>query len=143
MNILEVHIVKFPFSPIAAILLVASSSVFANQIIVDTKGVDETQYHADLYECEQYAQQVKPEEVDSFGSDIVGSTAKGAALGAVGGAVSGGSGHDGAKIGAGIGIISGALKHGAQKRQSAELSEQQKFQVNRNCMISRGYTVLN
>ncbi|MEZ8023330.1 glycine zipper family protein [Vibrio sp. 10N.222.51.C8] len=134
---------KFPFSPIAAILLVASSSVFANQIIVDTKGVDETQYHADLYECEQYAQQVKPEEVDSLGSDIVGSTAKGAALGAVGGAVSGGSGHDGAKIGAGIGIISGALKHGAQKRQSAELSEQQKFQVNRNCMINRGYTVLN
>lgn len=143
MNILEVYLVKLPLSPIAAILLVASSSVLANQILVDTKGVDKTQYHADLYECEQYTQQVKPEEVDSLGSDIVGSTAKGAALGAVGGAVSGGSGHDGAKIGAGIGIISGALKHDAQKRQSAELSEQQKFQVNRNCMINRGYTVLN
>jgi len=126
-----------------AVLLTISSAAFANQIIVDTKGIDETQYHADLYECEQYAQQIKPEEVDSLGKDIVGSTTKGAALGAVGGAVSGGSGHDGAKIGAGIGIISGALKHGAQKRHSAELSEQQKFQVNRNCMINRGYTVLN
>lgn len=134
---------KIKFTPFAAILLTVSSAAFANQVIVDTKGIDETQYHADIYECEQYAKQVRPEEVDSLGKDIVGSTAKGAALGAVGGAVSGGSGHDGAKIGAGIGIISGALKHGSQKRQSAQLSEQQKFQVNRNCMINRGYTVLN
>ncbi|MEZ9699930.1 glycine zipper family protein [Vibrio sp. 10N.261.46.E12] len=134
---------KFPFTPFAVILLLASSAAFANQVIVDTTGVDETKYHADLYECQQYAQQVKPEEVDSLGKYIVGSTTKGAALGALGGAVSGGSGHDGTKAGAGIGIISGALKHGAQKRQSEELSEQQKFQVNRNCMLNRGYAVLN
>jgi outer membrane lipoprotein SlyB len=129
---------------IAAFMLVVTSTAYANQnVIVDTKGVDATQYHADMYECQQYAQQVSPEEVDSAGKSIVGSTARGALLGAAGSAIAGGSGSDGAKVGAGIGLVGGALHHRAEKNYASELSEEQKFEVTRNCMVHRGYTVLN
>lgn len=126
----------------ATLLLSVPAYAHAN-IIVDTKNVDTNQYHADMYECEQLSQQIEHSESKSLGHDLLGSAAKGAAIGAAGGAISGGSGSNGAKTGAGIGIIGGALKHGAEKRRAEQNFEQQTQNVMRNCMVGRGYTVLN
>ncbi len=117
-------------------------ATYAN-IIVDTKDVDQEKYHADLYECQTYSQQAEQKKTDSLGHDLVSSTAKGAALGAAGGAISGGSGSKGAKVGAGIGIIGGALSHSAEKKYNAEQHELAERDIMRNCMMGRGYTVLN
>ncbi|WP_112480419.1 glycine zipper family protein [Vibrio variabilis] len=89
------------------------------------------------------SENVESGQSNSLGSDMLGSTAKGAALGAAGGAISGGSGTKGAQVGAGIGLIGGALKHGAEKRHQAEEYQVQKDQVVRHCMQGRGYYVLN
>lgn len=126
----------------ATLLALLPLASYAN-IIVDTKGVDQEKYHADLYECQTYSEQAELKQTDSLGHDLVGSTAKGAALGAAGGAISGGSGSEGAKVGAGIGIIGGALSHGAQKRYNKEQHEIAERDIMRNCMVGRGYTVLN
>ncbi|CAM4215246.1 glycine zipper family protein [Vibrio agarivorans] len=119
-----------------------SATTYAN-VIVDTKNVDQTQYHADLYECQQLSQQSEMKQTDSLGHDVVGSTAKGAALGAAGSAIAGGSGSKGAKVGAGIGVIGGVLKHGSEKREHAAEHDYEVQAVMRNCMIGRGYRVLN
>ncbi|MDR9830625.1 glycine zipper family protein [Vibrio sp. FNV 38] len=125
------------------ITLLAFSSASMANVIVDTKGVDQTQYHADLYECQQLSQQAQQQQTDSLGHDVIGSTAKGAVLGAAGSAIAGGSGSKGAKVGAGIGVIGGALKHGSQKRYNEQEHEVEVQTVMRNCMVGRGYRVLN
>ena len=112
-------------------------------VIVDTKDVDQTQYHADLYECQALSQQVQKEQGNSAGRDMVGSAARGAAIGAAGSAIAGGSGSNGAKVGAGIGLVSGALKHRAEKQHDGEAYELEKDNVMKKCMANRGYTVLN
>ncbi|MEZ9819894.1 glycine zipper family protein [Shewanella sp. 10N.286.45.A1] len=128
---------------LSAALLISVSAYTQANIIVDSKNVDPQQYHADMYECEQLSQQVEPQSSNSLGHDILKSTAKGAAIGAAGGAISGGSGSNGAKAGAGIGLIGGALKHGAEKRRAEQSFDAQTQNVMRNCMVGRGYTVLN
>ncbi|MBD1567005.1 glycine zipper family protein [Vibrio sp. S12_S33] len=128
---------------LSTLLIFTLPSLSYANIIVDTKNVDEQKYHADLYECDQLSNQVEQHQTDSLGHDVLGSTAKGAALGAVGSAIGGGSGSNGAKVGAGIGVIGGALKHGSEKRQAEQQYDIQKQNVMRNCMTGRGYTVLN
>ncbi|MDE1208843.1 glycine zipper family protein [Vibrio aestuarianus] len=128
---------------LSTLLIFTLPSLSYANIIVDTKNVDEQKYHADLYECDQLSNQVEQQQTYSLGHDVLGSTAKGAALGAVGSAIGGGSGSNGAKVGAGIGVIGGALKHGSEKRQAEQQYDIQKQNVMRNCMIGRGYTVLN
>lgn len=95
-------------------------------IIVDMKGVDAAQYQADLLECQQYANQVQQK---------VGSRAAG---GAIGGALIGAAigNRDTAKKLAGVGAVSGAGK-------GAEETQVEKKAVIRNCLIGRGYNVLN
>lgn len=93
--------------------------------IVDTKGVDMNQYHQDMAECQQLAQEVS----------VTGGVARGAGLGAaVGGAVGAvtGSGTQGAATGA----ISGGAASGIK-------SDRERQQVAKNCMRGRGYRVLN
>ena len=94
--------------------------------IVDTQGVDMQQYRRDLFECQQYAEQVDPK------------AAKGAVAGAVIGGAIGGvlDGKKGAQKGAGVGAITGLAKGGAKTRR-------EKSQVVKNCMRGRGYNVLN
>lgn len=120
--------------------ILTSSNVFA-EIIVDSKGVDQQQYHADMYECQQLSEQVK--DTPSQQTSVIGSTARGALLGAAGSAIAGGSGSDGAKVGAGIGLVGGGVKKHAQKENVAKQHELEKDQVMRNCLIGRGYTPLN
>lgn len=126
-----------------SVLLAAFSSVSFANVIVDTQNLDMQKYHADMYECQQLSQQVQHGETNTAGHDMVSSTAKGAALGAAGGAISGGSGSKGAKIGAGVGLVGGLLRHGAEKRYADAQYSNQQHSVMRNCLIGRGYTVLN
>jgi outer membrane lipoprotein SlyB len=102
---------------LAAVSLSACSSTA--QPIVDTKGVNSTQYNQDNYECQQYAQQVSP----------VGDAITGALVGGV-------SAGEGAAFGAATG---GALGLGG----GAVTGVQNQRQVYRNCMSGRGYSVLN
>ena len=97
-------------------------------IIIDTKGVDMSGYHADLTDCQSYASQVPVAQRTAT------STAGGAVLGGVIGAIVGDSGT--AQRGAGVGAVTGAVKgvsSGTKERQ----------QVVRNCLRGRGYRVLN
>lgn len=111
-------------SCLAALLLAACSGTSGP--IIDTKGVDMTQYRQDLAECESYATQV------STGSAVGKGAVGGAAVGAAVGAIAGG---DAAK-GAGIGAVTGGA-------QSARISDREKADVVRNCLRGRGYRVLN
>ncbi len=97
-------------------------------IIIDTKGVDMSRYHADLTECQSYASEVPVAQRTAT------STAGGAVLGGVIGAVVGDSGT--AKRGAGVGAVTGAVKGVSSGTRERE-------QVVRNCLRGRGYRVLN
>lgn len=108
----------------SALLLAACSG--ASGPIIDTKGVDMSRYHQDLAECESYASQV------STGQAVAKGSAGGAATGAAIGAITGGN----AKRGAGIGAVTGGAR-------SAQIADQEKATVVRNCLRGRGYRVLN
>ena len=76
--------------------------------IVDTKGVDMTQYQTDLAECQSYAEQIDP--------------ATGVAKGAAGGAATGGA----------IGAISGGeFGQGRRNRRSTGRSEIRRARIRR------------
>ena len=94
--------------------------------IIDTKGVNMTQYQQDLAECEAYSAQVRS------GEGIAKGTAGGAAVGGAIGAIAGGS----AAKGAGIGAVSGGA-------ESARIADREKADVVKNCLRGRGYRVLN
>ena len=97
-----------------------------NRPIIDTKGVDMRGFESDLAECQQYAQQVET------GKDTAVDAGLGAAFGWAISAVTGGDGQRGASIGAVTGGAKGLSK-----------SANTKEQVIRNCLIGRGYRVLN
>jgi outer membrane lipoprotein SlyB len=97
-------------------------------IIIDSKGVDRVQYRIDLADCQQYAQQV------AIGRRTVTNAAGGAAIGGVLGAVVGDS--DTAKKGAGVGAVTGGVRGAAS-------AARERRQVVRNCLLGRGYRVLN
>jgi len=120
-------------------LLSFQASVYAN-IVVDKTGVDEKDYVFDLHECTELSQQAQKKATQ--GGAISG-TAKGAAVGAAAGAISGGSGTDGAKTGAAIGLVGGVLGKSRSKKQNTASHEQEKQTIVKNCMINRGYVVLN
>ena len=100
----------------------------STRVITDMKGVDTQQYNQDLYDCRQYAAQV------DVGGDALSGLIAGAIVGAAIGAAVGNS--DTAERGAGIGAISGVSEGAADA-----LSEQD--MVIKNCLIGRGYKVLN
>lgn len=116
--------------PVMALALAACASSY--DPIVDTRGVSEAQYRADLADCRAYADQVSP-VAEAGGGALMGG-AIGAALGAIAGAFTGDPGG-GAAIGAAVGGAGGGIKgglHGAEDQR----------QVIRNCMSGRGYNVL-
>lgn len=97
-------------------------------LIIDTKGVDMNRYHADLADCEEYAQQI------SVGEKAATGAAKGAVVGGAVGAILDGS--EGARhVGGSAAVLGGA--RGAQEG----LNEQD--QVVKRCMSGRGYRVLS
>ena len=96
--------------------------------IVDLKGVNMVQYNADLMECQAYADQVES------GREVVQGAVGGAVVGGAVGAAVGNS--DTAKRAAGVGAIGGAARGAAGAARERQ-------QVIRNCLIGRGYRVLN
>lgn len=97
--------------------------------IIDTKGVDMSQYLIDKRECQAYAAEVNRGE----------KVARGAAAGAVvGGAIGAVLNREpnSTERGAGVGAISGAAKGvGAGAREAERVVKQ--------CLRGRGYRVLN
>ena len=96
-------------------------------VIIDKRGVNMDQYHADLNECGEFADEVRS------GERVVTHSAGGAV---VGGAVAGVWDDADASKGATAGAVVGAVK--GVSSASAERSL-----VVKNCMRHRGYVVLN
>ncbi|GEM80258.1 glycine zipper family protein [Vibrio superstes] len=117
--------------------------VFAQNLIIDTKGLDQEKYSADMYQCEQLSDQVQMQATQSTGRTTVRHMGRAAALGAGAGAITGGSGTKGAEIGAGIGLVTGVLGSSANKQLAQQDYGTEKNKVMRNCMTERGYTILN
>jgi uncharacterized protein YcfJ len=124
-NDFEVFMVQKLFVVSLACLVIFGCSVVKDPII-DDKGVDMAQYRQDLFECQQYVEQVE----SKAGKGAVG----GAIVGAVIGAAIGNSNT--AKKAAGVGAVKGAVGGGAR-------TQAEKNTVLRNCLLGRGYKVLN
>ncbi|MEJ2415372.1 MAG: glycine zipper family protein [Exilibacterium sp.] len=112
-----------------AILYFALLAGCAQQrIIIDKKGVSMQQYLQDKAECETYAEEV------SIAASAGTGAARGAVLGGAIGAIFGNANT--AARGAGAGAVSGGAG-GASK------AEREKLRVVKNCLVGRGYRVLN
>jgi hypothetical protein len=128
---------KFHCSLLALISAVLFTSGCANgyggygapkQIIIDTQGVDMSDYHQDLADCESYARQI------DVASETTESVVEGAVVGGVIGAVLGN--HETAERSAGAGAILGGVKGNKRARFEQE-------RIVRRCLRGRGYKVLN
>ena len=110
-------------------LLSGTSWVNAEEFTLDTKDVDMSNYYKDLQECKTFA------EKKSVAGDALSGAVAGAAVSAVIGAAVGDSSEwasGGAKWGAIEGAAEGAWS-GYEKKRS----------LVRNCLIGRGYKVLD
>jgi outer membrane lipoprotein SlyB len=107
-------------------MLMLTACARHGQIIIDPKGVDMGQYHTDLAECRQLAEQVDPKT----GKGIVA----GAVIGGVVGEIVGGGNRT--RIGASLGALKGGLRGGAATRH-------ERTRVIKNCLRNRGYQILN
>ena len=108
-----------------------SDSIFdlgSGKPIVDTKGVNMTQYESDLEECSTFSEDI------STGKSIVKGAVAGAAVGAVIEAITDNarSRRDGIEVGA----VTGGTKSGIS-------AVQEKEQIVSSCLRGRGYKVLN
>ncbi len=119
---------------ITLVLAIALGSGCANRqgssgaVIIDTQGVDMVAYQRDYADCQGYAGQV------STGQRAAGQSVGGAVVGGAVGAIAGNSST--AQRGAGIGGLLGLFR-------GASSGQQEKRRVLRNCLIGRGYRVLN
>ena len=119
------------FFLISGCISTQSDSIFtlgSGKPIVDTKGVNMTQYELDLEECSTFAEDI------STGKSIAKGAATGAAVGAVIEAIT----DDERSWGDTFEV--GAVTGGAQ---SGIRATRQKEQIGRRCLRGRGYKVLN
>ena len=106
-----------------------SSSIFeGSKPIIDTKGVNMSQYDIDLEECSVFSEDI------STGKSIAKGAVTGAAVGAVIEAITDDvrSRRDAIEVGA----VSGGAKSGIR-------AVREKEQILKRCLRSRGYKVLN
>jgi len=110
-----------------SLFLLLAACTTTGEIIIDERGVDMSRYKDNLAECKTYARQVA----------VARKTTKGAVTGAgVGGAVGAVDGYGGVGEGAAIGAITGGTK-------GYDEGERSKVRVVKNCLVGRGYRVLN
>ena len=115
------------FTSIVALVLAVSACTTTNEIIIDERRSDMTNYDRDLAECEGYAEGVPVGE----------KAARGAGSGAVvGGAIGAVSNSNDAAEGAAIGAITGGAA-------GINQGQREKVQVVKRCLRGRGYAVLN
>jgi outer membrane lipoprotein SlyB len=100
--------------------------------VVDMRGHTEAGYDKALAACQYEARGVRNNKdvAEDAGIGAVGGAAGGALLGAIGG---------NAGLGAGVGALAGLVGAGGYKEAQTENREEQ---VVKNCMRSRGFTVL-
>ena len=113
------------------LLVGCSSSQYKDpmdNVIVDTAGVDLNKYYADLAECKAFAQKVDVRDQTTKG--VVGGVVVGSVIGAIVG-----NSDDAKRAGGAAGVL-GGMEANAEARR-----EQNK--VMRNCLVGRGYNVLN
>lgn len=100
----------------------------AQEFMIDSKGTDMSNYYSDLKECQAFAAE------KSIAGEAIGGAVAGAAVGAViGVAIEGSSWAD---EGASWGGIEGAA-------EGAYSGYEKKKDVTRQCLIGRGYKVLD
>ena len=116
------------FSLVILSLLIVAACTTTDEVIIDTKGVNMTDYEADLAECRVYTEQV------AVGEKAAKGAVSGAAVGGAIGAIVGNS-SDAAR-GAGVGAVTGGAK-------GVSRGEEDKIRVVKNCLRGRGYRVLN
>ena len=119
------------FCLVSGCIATQSDSIFntgSGKPIVDTKGVNMSQYELDLEECSTFAEDI------STGKSIAKGAVTGAAVGAVIEAITGDvrSRRDAIEIGA----VSGGAQSGIR-------AVREKEQIVRRCLRGRGYKVLN
>lgn len=128
---------KFPSSLFTLISIILFSTGCANgyggygapkQIIIDTQGLDMSDYHQDLADCENYARQI------DVRAETTEAVVEGAVVGGVIGAVLGN--HETAERSAGAGAVLGGVKGNKRARYEQE-------RIVRRCLNGRGYKVLN
>jgi len=110
------------------------SGCAAYRPITDLRGIDRGQYEQDLCECQKYAEQVSPGATAGAGA-LLGA-GLGAAVGLVAGSILGVRPGQLAGLGAALGGMHGA----AAGAGSAAVSQRE---VIKNCLMNRGYSVLN
>lgn len=119
------------FCLVSGCIATQSDSIFntgSGKPIVDTKGVNMSQYELDLEECSTFAEDI------STGKSIAKGAVTGAAVGAVIEAITGDvrSRRDAIEVGA----VSGGAQSGIR-------AVREKEQIVRRCLRGRGYKVLN
>ena len=113
---------------VMALTLVAGCRATDDRPIVDMQGVNVAQYNQDLAECRVYADEVQA------GRQVARGTVGGAVVGGAVGAAVGNSNT--AQRTAGAGAVLGAAR-------GARGAVFERERVVRNCLIGRGYRVLN
>ncbi|SHE72697.1 hypothetical protein SAMN04487965_0521 [Microbulbifer donghaiensis] len=103
----------------------------AGGIIIDTYGVNMQQYQADLADCRALSYAARADEGRRGATRAAGGALLGGALGAIIGDSS-----SAAAAGAGAGAIMGGVSGVTSANVEAE-------RVARNCLLGRGYRVLN
>ena len=107
----------------------SSSSIFeSSKPIIDTKGVDMSQYETDLEECSNFSEDI------STGKSIAQGAAAGAAVGAVIEAIT--DDARGRRDAIEVGAVSGGAKSGVR-------AVREKERILKRCLRGRGYKVLN
>jgi hypothetical protein len=147
-------------SAIGIFILMSDASAQQQPIVYPNAGQSMQQQAQDETECRNWATQqtgIYPYQAapvyyggSNGGAPVVGGAARGAAIGAVGGAIAGDAGK-GAAIGAGMGATAGLIRKNRDRRQQAQMNEQAQAQyqadLNRYtqafgaCMQGRGYSV--
>jgi hypothetical protein len=123
--------------------ILISPLTFAHGLIYDTGQYDQTQFSADMHQCEQLSHQTGNAEADGA---LRQGAKTGLLLGATGaavGSISGNSGSSAAKTGAAVGVGVGMLGGRANRKATERDNAEKKKNIVRSCMSGRGYASLN
>jgi outer membrane lipoprotein SlyB len=124
-----------PVALVVVLALAGCGSVRDYEPTVDLKGREETQYRADLHDCQEIAARADT----GGGGEVAKGAGVGTVLGGAGGAAAGAIGGD-AATGAAAGALSGLVFGGAHQALDNQSAGKR---IVRNCLSHRGYPVLD
>jgi len=122
-------------------LLIVSKPIFAYQPVIDNKGVDMKSYQKDLTECQNISNQAQDQNKESSLKGLSGGSL-GSVLSEIGGSkIAQGVGGMTGGLGGAVSSLLGGSSSGNNGTPSSSGSEQD--QILKNCLMGRGYRVLN